>query len=67
MSEHNDSHARRSNGPLRRANYDKINWTKREPGPSSARKAQIQRVNEAIDREDWIEAQRLIECEPIAD
>ena len=30
MTEPNDSRARRSNGPRRRANYAKINWTKRD-------------------------------------
>lgn len=52
MSDHNDSRARRSNGPLRRANHDRINWTKREPGPSPARKAQITRFEDAVLRGD---------------
>lgn len=59
----NDSHARRSNGPRRRANHAKINWTKRDTGPSPARKAQIARFDEALESGGFIELARLLEEE----
>jgi len=62
----NDSRARRSNGPRRRANHDKINWTKREPGPSPARQAQIERFGQALDCGDARGAKRVLN-EPIAE
>ena len=50
--------------PYSKAAFDRgmarINWTKREPGPSPERKEQIERFSQAMDCGDWPGAQRVL-------